>query len=151
MCNYTRDPRLVKGKRGEWPGDGHQAMDTLDLSPGRDRDARPAGGSHAGARHQPQPVRAGPARDSQRQDDKFVVQEPTTQDRVWWGPVNRPFDPARFDALYGRLLDFRGGSLIENTRAAYPATFIQDASCTRGCTPTCWAKRSPAAACHAGW
>ena len=29
-------------------------------------------------------------------DDKFVVQEPSTRDRVWWGPVNRPFEPARF-------------------------------------------------------
>ncbi len=36
--------------------------------------------------------------------DKFVVQEPSTTERIWWGPVNRPFDPARFDALYGRLL-----------------------------------------------
>ena len=43
-------------------------------------------------------------------DDKFVVQEPSTRDRVWWGPVNRPFEPARFDALYGRLLAYLQGS-----------------------------------------
>ena len=43
-------------------------------------------------------------------DDKFVVQEPSTRDRVWWGPVNRPFEPSRFDALYGRLLAYLQGS-----------------------------------------
>ncbi len=42
-------------------------------------------------------------------DDKFVVREPTTADRIWWGPVNRPFEPARFDALYGRLLAYLQG------------------------------------------
>ena len=42
--------------------------------------------------------------------DKFVVREPSTQDRVWWGEVNRPFEPARFDALYARLLAYLQGS-----------------------------------------
>ena len=43
-------------------------------------------------------------------NDKFVVREPSSQDRVWWGPVNRPFEPARFDALYGRLLAYLQGA-----------------------------------------
>ncbi|MFB3817848.1 MAG: phosphoenolpyruvate carboxykinase (ATP) [Candidatus Methylomirabilales bacterium] len=44
--------------------------------------------------------------------DKFVVREPSTEARVWWGSVNRPFEPARFDALYARLLAYlQGGDL----------------------------------------
>src|SRR5690348_4653393 len=31
--------------------------------------------------------------------DKFTVEEPTTKDDVWWGPVNRPFAPEKFDLL----------------------------------------------------
>jgi phosphoenolpyruvate carboxykinase (ATP) len=45
-------------------------------------------------------------------DDKFVVRESTTEERIWWGPVNRPFEPSRFEALYGRLLAYlQGGDL----------------------------------------
>jgi phosphoenolpyruvate carboxykinase (ATP) len=45
-------------------------------------------------------------------DDKFVVREASTQDKVWWGEVNRPFDADRFDALCGRLLAYlQGGDL----------------------------------------
>lgn len=56
-------------------------------------------------------------------DDKFVVKEASTQDRIWWGPVNRPFDLARFDALYGRLLAYLQGSEL----------YIQD--CFAGADP----------------
>ncbi len=55
--------------------------------------------------------------------DKFIVQEPSTQEGVWWGSVNRPFAPPRFDALYGRLLAYlQGGDL-----------FVQD--CFAGADP----------------
>jgi phosphoenolpyruvate carboxykinase (ATP) len=35
-------------------------------------------------------------------NDKFVVKEPFTEDQIWWGKINKPFDPADFDrVLYG--------------------------------------------------
>ena len=35
-------------------------------------------------------------------NDKFVVREPFTEDQIWWGKINKPFDPADFDkVLYG--------------------------------------------------
>jgi len=36
--------------------------------------------------------------------DKFVVRNPESEGDIWWGPVNQPFDPDRFDALYRRML-----------------------------------------------
>ena len=32
-------------------------------------------------------------------NDKFVVEEPGSKDRVWWGKVNKPIAPEKFDAL----------------------------------------------------
>jgi phosphoenolpyruvate carboxykinase (ATP) len=35
-------------------------------------------------------------------NDKFVVREPFTEDMIWWGKINKPFDPVDFDkVLYG--------------------------------------------------
>ena len=39
-------------------------------------------------------------------NDKFIVREPSSQDNIWWGDVNRAFDPERFDQLYTRLLAY---------------------------------------------
>ncbi len=36
--------------------------------------------------------------------DKFVVQERSTQDDIWWGPINQPFPPERFEALRVRMM-----------------------------------------------
>ena len=42
-------------------------------------------------------------------NDKFIVREPSSADRVWWGKVNRPIDPERFDALHDELLSYLAG------------------------------------------
>ena len=42
-------------------------------------------------------------------NDKFIVREPGSQDRVWWGKINRPIDVSHFDALYQRMLTYAEG------------------------------------------
>jgi phosphoenolpyruvate carboxykinase (ATP) len=42
-------------------------------------------------------------------NDKFIVREPSTEDDIWWGKVNRPFDPEIFDDLYAHLLAYLQG------------------------------------------
>jgi phosphoenolpyruvate carboxykinase (ATP) len=37
-------------------------------------------------------------------NDKFIVREPSSANHVWWGKVNRPFEQAIFDRLYGKML-----------------------------------------------
>lgn len=42
-------------------------------------------------------------------NDKFIVREPSSESRIWWGTVNRPFEPERFDRLYHRMLAYFQG------------------------------------------
>ncbi|MCU0691752.1 MAG: phosphoenolpyruvate carboxykinase (ATP), partial [Polyangiaceae bacterium] len=35
--------------------------------------------------------------------DKYVVKESSTEDKIWWGEYNRPFSPEKFDALFARV------------------------------------------------
>jgi phosphoenolpyruvate carboxykinase (ATP) len=42
-------------------------------------------------------------------NDKFIVRESTSENKVWWGQYNRPFAPAKFEALYDRMLGYLEG------------------------------------------
>jgi phosphoenolpyruvate carboxykinase (ATP) len=37
--------------------------------------------------------------------DKFIVREPSSESKVWWGEVNRPISEEHYDRLRARLLD----------------------------------------------
>ena len=45
-------------------------------------------------------------------NDKFLVEESTSKDKIWWGEVNRPFDAEKFDRLHSRLLAYLQGKDI---------------------------------------
>ena len=38
--------------------------------------------------------------------DRFIVKDDITEDKIWWGEINIPFDPARFDALMERVINY---------------------------------------------
>ena len=38
--------------------------------------------------------------------DRFIVKDDVTKDRVWWGEVNLPFDPADFQKLYDKVTEY---------------------------------------------
>jgi phosphoenolpyruvate carboxykinase (ATP) len=42
-------------------------------------------------------------------NDKFVVRHVDSENNVWWGVYNRPFDQDKFEVLYDRLLGFMQG------------------------------------------
>jgi len=41
--------------------------------------------------------------------DKFLVREPSSESKIWWGNVNRPIEAARFEALKHRLCAYLQG------------------------------------------
>lgn len=41
--------------------------------------------------------------------DKFVVEEPGSKDRIWWGDVNRPISEEHFDGLREKVTAHLGG------------------------------------------
>ena len=45
-------------------------------------------------------------------DDKFIVQEPTTEYQINWGNANRPFQEFNFNRVYYRMLAYLQGNDI---------------------------------------
>jgi len=41
-------------------------------------------------------------------EDKFVVREPGSEDRIWWGKVNQPIDEAHFEGLRAKVASYLG-------------------------------------------
>jgi len=44
--------------------------------------------------------------------DRFIVKDSITKDKVWWGDINIPFDPDKFDRLYNKVVDYLSGKEI---------------------------------------
>ena len=38
--------------------------------------------------------------------DRFIVKDGITEDKVWWGDINIPFESEKFDALYDRVIAY---------------------------------------------
>lgn len=38
--------------------------------------------------------------------DRFIVEDAITKDEVWWGDINIPFSPEKFDALYDKVIAY---------------------------------------------
>src|SRR3989337_473959 len=42
-------------------------------------------------------------------NDKFVVRHVDSENNIWWGTYNRPFELEKFEGLYNRLLGYLQG------------------------------------------
>ena len=38
--------------------------------------------------------------------DRFIVKDATTEDKIWWGDINLPFESDAFDKLYDKVVDY---------------------------------------------
>ena len=44
--------------------------------------------------------------------DRFIVKDDLTKDAVWWGNINIPFEPEKFDKLYDKVTGYLSGKEI---------------------------------------
>ncbi|HEY9184796.1 MAG TPA: phosphoenolpyruvate carboxykinase (ATP) [Salegentibacter sp.] len=44
--------------------------------------------------------------------DRFIVKDDVTKDDVWWGDINIPFEPKKFDQLYNKVAEYLSGKEI---------------------------------------
>ena len=68
--------------------------------------------------------------------DRYLVPETARPDEIWWGPINRPMEPAVFDRLFDRVRAYLQGrdlfvcdaSACADPRHALPVRVIADAA-----------------------
>lgn len=44
--------------------------------------------------------------------DRFIVKDDVTKDKIWWGDINIPFNPDKFDALYNKVVAYLSGKEV---------------------------------------
>lgn len=44
--------------------------------------------------------------------DRFIVKDDITRDRIWWGEINKPFDPDKFQQLYEKITAYLCGKEV---------------------------------------
>ena len=44
--------------------------------------------------------------------DRFLVKDEYTKDKVWWGKINKPLSPENFDMLYERVTNYLSGKEV---------------------------------------
>ncbi len=71
-------------------------------------------------------------------EDRFIVKDSITEDKVWWGKVNKPFDPAKFDALYDKVMNYLSGKELF-VRDSYVCSDPNYRLNVRSVTETAWA------------
>ena len=42
-------------------------------------------------------------------NDKFIVKHVDSENNIWWGQYNRPFERGNFDGLYQRMTEYLKG------------------------------------------
>ena len=45
-------------------------------------------------------------------EDRFIVEDGRTRDKVWWGSINKPFDEAAYFRLKAKVLDYLDGKKL---------------------------------------
>nr|MBN2277038.1 phosphoenolpyruvate carboxykinase (ATP) [candidate division Zixibacteria bacterium] len=69
--------------------------------------------------------------------DRFIVKEPTSVSKIWWGKENRPFDPEKFDTLYYRILAYLQGKQLY-VQDCYSGADTEYRMAVRIITETAW-------------
>lgn len=51
--------------------------------------------------------------------DRYIVREAGTEANIWWGDINKPFEPEKFDALYNKVMAYFQGknAFVQNVYA----------------------------------